>query len=79
MDLNTLIGIAGLILILLAFALNLIHKVTSKSKTYLWLNIVGSVFLAYYSWFLGSLPFLILQIVWALFSLAKLLHVHISK
>lgn len=76
-DVNSLIGVAGLILILVAFTLNLTHKLTPKSTVYNLLNVFGSVCLAYYSWFLGSIPFFILQIVWGLLSLAKLFHVYV--
>ena len=72
MELNVLLGIFGLILILLAFILNLIHKFNSKSKGYLLMNIIGSGFLAYYALILESMPFFILQIVWGASSLIKL-------
>ena len=74
MDVNTIVGIVGLLFILVAFALNLSHKLTVKSKTYNWMNVLGSGCLAYYSWFLGSVPFFILQIVWGLLSFTKLIH-----
>lgn len=75
MALINLLGIAGLALILAAFFLNLIHKLNSKSKLYLLLNIAGSALLAYYSLFLNSVPFFILQIVWCLSAAIKLLFV----
>lgn len=75
MDMGLIIGIFGLILILLAFILNLIHKVDSKSKNYLLMNILGSGFLAYYALILESTPFFILQIVWGASSLIKLVFV----
>ena len=78
MDVNTLVGIVGLLLILVAFALNLSHKLTVRSKTYNWMNVLGSTCLAYYSWFLGSVPFFILQIVWGLLSLTKLIHLKLK-
>jgi len=78
MDVNTGVGIVGLLLILVAFALNLSHKLTVKSRIYNWMNVLGSACLAYYSWFLGSIPFFVLQIVWGLLSLTKLIHLRLK-
>ncbi len=74
MEINMLIGVAGLLLITIAFALNLFHKLSSRNASYSLINFVGAVCLAYYAWFLGSVPFFILQIIWAVFSLIKLAH-----
>ena len=76
-DINSIIGVVGLTLILSAFTLNLLHKLTPKSMVYNLLNVFGSACLAYYSWFLGSMPFFILQIVWGVLSLGKLLQVYV--
>lgn len=72
---SLLIGIVGLLSILAAFAFNLFHFLSQKSLAYNILNILGSGFLAYYSWLLNSIPFLILQLVWALLSIIKLIHI----
>jgi hypothetical protein len=74
-DASSYIGIAGLLLILLAFALNLFHKISPKSVSYNLLNIFGSGILAYYAVLLNSIPFLMLQIVWGILSLFKLISV----
>jgi hypothetical protein len=74
-DANSYIGIAGLVLILLAFALNLFHKISPKSVFYNLLNIAGSGILAYYAVLLKSMPFLVLQLVWGILSLFKLISV----
>jgi hypothetical protein len=71
---GVLIGIFGLVLILVAFGLNLFHFLSQRSLSYNLLNILGSVFLAYYSLILGSIPFFILQLVWGLLSVYKLIH-----
>jgi len=72
MDIINFLGVAGLLMILTAFALNLFKKIESEKVTYNILNFVGGCFLAIYSWALGSIPFLILQTVWAGFALYKL-------
>lgn len=72
-NVNSVIGIIGLILVLVAFALNLFNKIKESSKTYLWLNIIGCALLFYYSIIIRSIPFAILQGVWALVALTKLI------
>ena len=74
-EVSLVIGTLGLLLILAAFALNLFHFLSQRSVSYNLMNIFGSGFLAYYSWFLHSVPFTILQIVWGVLSIFKLIHV----
>jgi hypothetical protein len=70
-ELSTIVGIIGLCTILLAFALNLFHKISQRSYSYNLMNIFGSGLLAYYALVLDSLPFLLLQLVWGFLSLVK--------
>ena len=79
MDIYSIAGIIGLLLILFAFALNLFHFLNQRSISYNLMNIIGSGFLAYYALVLNSVPFLILQIVWGIFSLIKLIHVLVKR
>jgi hypothetical protein len=69
---SLLIGISGMLLILAGFILNLSHKLNVKSPIYLWLNIIGCILLFYYAIILKSLPFAVLQAVWGLAALIKL-------
>jgi uncharacterized membrane protein YdcZ (DUF606 family) len=62
-------GIAGMILILLAFILNQISIWKNDDIIYDAVNFVGSVALVYYAWIGEAWPFLILNTVWAFFSL----------
>jgi hypothetical protein len=77
-DINLIIGIAGMILIVAGFLLNIIHKINVKSSSYLWLNIFGCIFLFYYSWTIQSIPFAILQAVWGLAALIKFIHLKLK-
>lgn len=79
MDISVIFGIVGLLIILVAFALNLFHFLSPKSKVYNWMNILGSVLLGIYALYLRSIPFFVLQIIWALLSLIKLFHIHFFK
>ena len=68
-DLVTVIGVLGLVIILFVFILNQIKKLSAESIIYDSANFVGAALLAYYAFAIGSIPFLILQIVWGGFSL----------
>lgn len=63
-----LFGIPGATIILVAFALNVSRKVTATSKSYLWLNIIGSAILILYAISLNSIPFIVLNAVWVGFA-----------
>ena len=66
------IGFLGLVLILIAFVLNEFHRINANSKSYDVLNAVGAVLLAYYAFALNSLPFVVLNVIWAAVSLRDL-------
>ena len=68
-----IIGVIGMIFLLTAFALNLFKKVTQDSLIYNIFNIIGAGLLAYYAYVLNSVPFLILQTIWILFAVYKLI------
>jgi hypothetical protein len=72
-DSNLVIGMFGLIILLGAFVLLEFEKLKAESIEYLLAQIIGSVLLAYYAVALGSLPFLILEVFWALFALIELI------
>ena len=68
-----IIGILGMLLILIAFILSEVELVARHIVLYNFLNVVGSILLAYYAYILNSLPFLILNITWIAFATYKLL------
>ena len=70
---NLYIGIAGMFLLLLAFALNLAKKLTQDAVAYIVLNILGAGLSVYYAIALDAVPFIILESVWGLFALYKLM------
>ena len=69
MDTTTLIGVAGAAILLIAFIANEMKKLTVESFWYDFLNLVGAALLAWYAILLNSIPFLILEGIWALVSL----------
>ena len=62
-------GVTGAVLVLIAFIGNEVGRMKTTSLWYDGLNVVGSGFLIYYSVLLESWPFIILNIVWLIFSL----------
>ncbi len=72
MNLITITGTLGLLLLLTAFVLNLAGKLGAETTGYLLLNIIGCAFLTWYAIALDSVPFMILEAVWGLSSLIKL-------
>lgn len=73
MGLSDWVGTVGVTLLLIAFALNIAHKITAESKSYLLLNILGATLAGISSYMIHFIPFVILEGVWALASLASLL------
>ena len=69
MDTTTLIGVLGAGTLLVAFIANEMKKLTVDSFWYDFLNLIGAALLAWYAVLLNSIPFLILEGIWALVSL----------
>jgi len=69
----TVIGTIGLFILLGGFILNLAGRMNAESTGYLLLNIVGCMLLTFYAVALESIPFMILEGVWGLSSLVKLM------
>ncbi len=65
MSTTDIISSAGVFMILLAFFLLSTDRLRSDGKAYNLLNILGAVFLGISAWMLDSLPFVILETIWA--------------
>jgi large-conductance mechanosensitive channel len=68
-----LIGIIGASSILISFFLDLFDIIEETSKLYLGLNIFGGLILSYYAFLENVIPFLILNIIWTIISIVKLI------
>jgi hypothetical protein len=66
MDVPTLIGSAGVTLLLLAFLLNLVDWLPASRPSYSLLNLLGAGLAGYSSWLIDFLPFVVLEGVWTL-------------
>lgn len=73
MDTTLVIGVLGAGLLLVAFVLNQFRMLDRESLTYDALNFVGGALLVWYAILLQSIPFLVLEGVWAIVSLRDVL------
>lgn len=73
MSLSDWIGTSGVTILLIAFALNILKKITPESKSYLIMNVLGALLAGISSYMIHFWPFVILESVWTLASLAALL------
>ncbi|MFT3932462.1 MAG: hypothetical protein QM726_02510 [Chitinophagaceae bacterium] len=76
MHTNDLIGFIGVAILLAAFLLNLIGKISKDGLPYMLLNILGAGLACYASFLINYMPFVILEGTWMLvsvFALIKLL------
>jgi|GEM_PF-550012 len=76
-DINLIIGVSGMVLLLGAFALNLLKVKTQDSHTYVIMNILGGGISTYYAVTLDAVPFVILEAVWTAFAVYKLAQISI--
>lgn len=70
--LSLVIGSAGVGLLLLAFGLNLVRKLSENSPVYLIMNIIGALMAAWYGLDGNVIPFVILELVWAAAAIVRL-------
>ena len=78
MNLTDWLGTIGVLQILLAYFLNVIGRVTSKSLTFILLNLIGASMACFASVLLKYWPFIVLEGVWALVSLYSFIN-YLSK
>ena len=72
MDLVTITGILGATLVLIGFVGNRLRWWSANDQLYVRINAAGSLLLVGYSYWIDSYPFVILNVVWLLFSLKDL-------
>ena len=66
------IGFMGVAVLLVAFLLNLLKKISSNSLAYILMNIVGAGLACLASWLIHYIPFVILEGVWTAVSVFAL-------
>jgi len=70
-----LLASIGVIILLLAFLLNLYKKLSAQSKLYGFLNFIGAGICCFASYLIEFYPFVILEGVWAFVALLSLFNV----
>lgn len=73
-NINDIIGFIGVFILLIAFLLNLLGKLSQKSLGYILLNIFGAGLACLASVLINYLPFVILEGTWTLVSLFALIN-----
>ncbi|MSS74131.1 hypothetical protein EXS72_00620 [Candidatus Pacearchaeota archaeon] len=74
MNVMTFVGWIGAAFLLIAYFL-LIHKdLTSRSKMYQWLNIIGSLLLAGHTFVVSAYPSFVTNAIWLLVALYGMFH-----
>jgi hypothetical protein len=72
LDYPTLVGSFGVILLLIAFFLNVFKFISQENRLYILLNVVGAAISCYASFLIHFFPFVILEATWCLVALAAL-------
>lgn len=72
-ELSVIVGSTGVLLLLLAFFLNLFEILAQDTKTYAILNVVGAGLSCYASVLIDYMPFVILEGTWAFVAFAGLI------
>lgn len=73
MDFQTIVGTIGVFILLLAYFFQLIRLISLNGYTYLLMNIVGGFIAAYSSFLIEFIPFIILEVTWAMIALVTLI------
>lgn len=79
MNFSDWIGFIGVTILLAAFLLNLLDKISTKSVTYISLNLVGAGLACLASVLINYIPFIILEGAWTTVSLVSLFQTWRSK
>ena len=75
MKTSDIIASLGVIILLIAFLLNLYKKLSADSKTYALLNFLGAGICGFASFMIRFYPFVILESIWAFVALVSLFKV----
>jgi hypothetical protein len=71
MKTSDIIASLGVIILLIAFLLNLYKRISPESKTYALLNFIGAATCGFASYMISFYPFVVLEGIWAAFALVS--------
>jgi hypothetical protein len=72
---SDIIASIGVIILLIAFLLNLYKKLSANSKAYTFMNFLGAAICGFSSYLISFYPFVVLESIWAIFALVSLIKV----
>jgi hypothetical protein len=75
MKVSDIIASIGVIILLIAFLLNLYKKLPASSKAYSLMNLIGAAVCGFSSYLIKFYPFVVLESIWAVFALLALFNV----
>ena len=73
MNINDIVGVVGVSMLLLAYFLSLFKFIGNNSLAYILLNVLGAAISCVASFLISYFPFVVLEAVWALVSVAALI------
>ncbi len=76
---SDIIGSIGVFILLLAFVLNLLNKISIDNIFYILMNTVGAALACFASYLIHYIPFIILEAVWTIVSLMALFNYYKRK
>lgn len=75
MKLSDIIASTGVIILLIAFLLNLYKKMRADSRAYTFMNFIGAALCCLSSYMIKFYPFVLLESVWSIVALISLIKV----
>lgn len=72
MILSDILGSIGVLLLLIAFLLNIRHLLNTDSRWYIVLNILGAALCGYSAYLINFYPFVVLEGVWVIAAFSSL-------
>jgi len=72
---SDIIASIGVIILLIAFLLNLYKKLSANSMAYTFMNFLGAAICGFSSYLISFYPFVVLESIWAIFALVSLIKV----
>jgi hypothetical protein len=72
---SDVIATLGVVILLIAFLLNLYKRLPANSKLYTLMNFIGAAMCGYSSYLISFYPFVVLETIWALFAVASFIKV----
>jgi len=75
MSFPDILASVGVIILLIAFLLNLYRKISAKDKIYAVMNFIGAGICCYSSYLIKFYPFVLLEAVWSIVALLSLFNV----